>query len=84
MPEATIKNGVIECGNFKIEGNFLFQRLDGMWWSVLWDNDLENLHRFDDLYAVLHARHMAQGYDKTYLAKVAQAMKDEPLYKDEG
>ena len=40
----------------------------------------------DNLYAVLHARHMAQAYDKTYLAKVEQAaksLKDDDLYKSD-
>jgi ribosome-binding protein aMBF1 (putative translation factor) len=37
-----------------------------------------------DLYQALHAWKLAQAYDKKYLAKVEKAMKDDPLYKDEG
>jgi Mg2+/Co2+ transporter CorB len=82
MPEATIdENGVIECGEFRIMDGAIFQRQFNYWKAILWEDS------FDDLYQVLHARHMAQAYDKTYLAKVEQAaksLKDDPLYKPEG
>jgi hypothetical protein len=74
MPEATINDGVIECGKFVKMTNGNLYRIAGKMFKLLASNaDL------DDLYAVLHAWKLAQGYDKKYLAKVAQAMKDDKL-----
>lgn len=80
MPEATIdEKGVIECGKFVKMTNGNLYRIAGKMFKLLASNaDL------DDLYAVLHAWKLAQAYDKKYLAKVAQAMKDDPLYGGEG
>jgi hypothetical protein len=75
MPEATIdENGVIECGEYRIADNAIFQRHFNYWKAIIWVED------FDDLYQVLHAWKLAQAYDKKYLAKVEKALKDEPLY----
>jgi hypothetical protein len=83
MPEATIdEKGVIKCGIYFIRDNKLWQVTD--WedfpeFELFGDDD-----SFEDLYQALHAWHMAQAYDKTYLAKVeqaAQSLKDDELYK---
>lgn len=71
MSEATINDGVIECGTWSMKGNALLYVGKNIYPT---DADL------DDLYQVLHAWKLAQAYDKKYLAKVAKAMKDEPLY----
>ena len=74
MPEATIdENGVIECGAWSFNGQALLYVGKSIYPT---DADL------DDLYAVLHARHMAQAYDKTYLDKI-QKIADRMLYKGE-
>jgi hypothetical protein len=79
MPEARIdQRGWFVCGEWKYNPSndaVHFGRLDKV---IAYGNWL------DDLYAVLHARHMTKAYDKTYLAKVAQAMKDDPLNGGEG
>lgn len=76
MPEATIdENGVIECGEYRIADNAIFQRHFNHWKAIIWVED------FDDLYQVLHTWHMSKAIDQTYLAKLAEAMKDDALYK---
>jgi len=77
MPEATIdEEGSFVCGQWKYKPSndaVHFGRLDKV---IAWGAWL------DDLYAVLHARHMAQAVDKTYLDKI-QKIADRMLYKGE-
>jgi len=85
MPEATIerdKHGrqVITCDWVKLVDNELY-------WYETWEPTYGGANNLDRLYAVLHTWHMAQAYDKTYLAKVeqaAQSLKDDDLYKSDG
>jgi hypothetical protein len=80
MPEATIEQikgrNVITCDWVKLDGEELY-------WFNEWLPDYGGRHNLERLYAVLHAWKLAQAYDKKYLAKVAQAMKDDPLYGGE-
>lgn len=84
MPEATIdENGWFVCGECTWTPNVDMLIIDSP------HNDISFVGNtlLDDLYAVLHARHMAQAYDKTYLSKVekaAQSLKDDDLYKSDG
>ena len=84
MPEATIdENGWFVCGECTWSPKTDMLIIDSP------HNDISFVGNtlLDDLYAVLHARHMAQAVDKTYLAKVeqaAQSLKDDDLYKSDG
>lgn len=78
MAEATINDGVIECGTWSMKGNALLYVGKNIYPS---DADL------DDLYQVLHTWHMTKAVDKTYIDRVekaVQSLKDDPLYKPEG
>jgi hypothetical protein len=81
MPEATIdENGHFVCGFYKWIPDMDIINVD-----LISDDgaDYYWIHiELDDLYAVLHARHMAQAYDKTYLDKI-QKIADRMLYKGE-
>jgi len=73
MPEATIdENGWFVCGECTWSPKTDMLIIDSP------HNDISFVGNtlLDDLYAVLHARHMAQAVDKTYLAKIEQAVKD--------
>jgi hypothetical protein len=73
MPEATINDGVIECGKYRIMDDAIFQNEYYCWRAIIWEKD------FEDLYQVLHAWHMAKAVDKTYLGRLAEAMKNDQL-----
>ena len=83
MPEATIekrKDGtnLIICGTWSLAGNALLYCGKNVYPS---DSDL------DDLYAVLHARHVAQHYDSEIMKRIGEAVedvKDDELYGGEG
>lgn len=82
MSEATMnKDGNFACGVFE-----WMPDLDVVNINLINDDGSQGYYwiRFylDDLYAVLHARHMAQAYDKTYLDKI-QKIADRMLYKGE-
>jgi len=87
MPEATIEmvDGiqVIRCGNFRLEGKWLTGYVrDGSWHATISLTD----KYLDDLYAVLHARHMAQHYDSELIARIEKAVesvKEDELYGGE-
>ena len=84
MPEATIDDdGNFVCGRFNwtpmVENCKTEELTINMKPYYLSFTDSLDL---DDLYAVLHARHMAQAYDKTYLDKI-QKIADRMLYKGE-
>lgn len=78
MPEATIEK---EDGELLIKSGAFMFRKGGLYknWYHLREFSASDM---DDLYAVLHARHMAQAYDKTYLDKI-QKIADRMLYKGE-
>lgn len=83
-----IKDGVqiITCGEFKIENDTLFwlyksvENSDKDLWVRLWSEDGEQNKMFKDLdalYAVLHARHVAQQYDKSIMSRIGKAVNHE-------
>lgn len=83
MPTATVEfeNGepVYEAGAFRLKGLDLYKN----WYRVVSFTQED----FDDLYAVLHARHLAQHYDATLMKRISNAVdkvKDDPLYGGEG
>lgn len=72
---------IIELGEFRLMDGALFQRQDNYWKAILWEDS------FDDLYAVLHARHVAQHYNAELMARIekaVEAVKDDDLYGGEG
>ncbi len=89
MPEATIDDdGNFVCGRFNwtpmVENCKTEELTINMKPYYLSFTDSLDL---DDLYAVLHARHMAQHYDSEIIARIekaVEAVKDDPLYGGEG
>ena len=86
MPEATIETnefGVtrIECGHFMLEDGYLYSKYEHGYIPIHMPADY-----LDDLYAVLHARHVAQHYDSEIIKRIekaVEAVKDD-LYGGEG
>lgn len=71
MPEATINDGVIECGAWSLTDiGLLYINLKTGYAAILHPTNAD----LDDLYQVLHAWKLAQAYDKKYLAKVQKAI----------
>jgi hypothetical protein len=59
---------IITCGDCTIVGDELF----------IYGNELDISPRLlDELYAVLHARHLAQHYDKTIMSRIGKAVNHE-------
>ena len=79
MQEATIdENGVIECGKFMYVDGWLCSKYESGY------NQIIPEYFLDDLYAVLHARHIAQHYNSELMARIekaVEAVKDDGLYK---
>jgi hypothetical protein len=84
MSEATMnKDGNFACGVFE-----WMPDLDVVNINLINDDGSQGYYwiRFylDDLYAVLHARHIAQHYDSELMARIekaVEAVKDDGLYK---
>jgi len=84
MSEATMnKDGNFACGVFE-----WMPDLDVVNINLINDDGSQGYYwiRFylDDLYAVLHARHVAQHYDSELMARIekaVEAVKDDGLYK---
>jgi len=80
MPEATIEK---EDGELLIKSGAFMFRKGGLYknWYHLREFSASDM---DDLYAVLHARHVAQHYDSELMARIekaVEAVKDDGLYK---
>ena len=80
MPEATIEK---EDGELLIKSGAFMFRKGGLYknWYHLREFSASDM---DDLYAVLHARHVAQHYNAELMARIekaVEAVKDDGLYK---
>ena len=79
MPEATIEK---EDGELLIKSGAFMFRKGGLYknWYHLREFSASDM---DDLYAVLHARHVAQHYNAELMARIekaVEAVKDDELY----